>query len=244
MTPGSFGRGAGLALGLVILTALCPAARAEPVDVELVLAVDSSGSIDMGEFALQRQGYAEALVHPKILQAIREGPYRAIAVTFVEWSGPEITNTVLGWTRISSAADARAVSDQLLATPRTIFGGGTAVGAAIDNARTLFDGNGFEGTRRVIDVSGDGWNNRGTEPEEARDRAVGAGITINGLAITAPGFGLDNYFRANVIGGPGAFVVPAKGFSDFARAILRKLIRELRLSKLGESAAVTVVARP
>lgn len=204
---------------------------AEPVDLELVLSVDSSGSIDDEEFVLQRLGYAKALTSPKVLKAIRSGPHKAIAVTYSEWSGPTIHNQVVGWTRIASAEDANRFAAELVTAPRLIFGGGTSLGGAIAFASMLFDGNGFEGRRRVIDVSGDGWNNRGQWPETPRDNAVAKGITINGLAILDYGDDtLAEYFRSSVIGGHGAFAIKAQGFKDFARAVIRKLIREIFIS--------------
>lgn len=222
-------------LGLAVAAALA----AEPVDVQLVLSVDSSGSIDMDEFGLQRQGYALALTHPEVLKAIGRGRHRAIAVTLVEWSGPPYKSVVVPWTRIASEADAKVVAAHLLAAPRTIFGGGTSIGAAIDYAASMFDGNGFEGGRRVIDVSGDGPNNRGVPPEPARDRAVAQRITINGLAILeGVGEYLRDYFERSVIGGPGSFAIAAQGFNDFAEAVRRKLERELNIS------AVTEEGRP
>jgi len=207
-------------------------AAAQRVDLELVLSVDSSGSIDGEEFVLQRQGYAQALTHPEIVAAMTSGPYKSIAVTLVEWSGPEIHNQVVGWTRIASKADAEAVAHKLILAPRTIFGGGTSIGGAIAMGTQLLRENGFQGTRRVIDIAGDGPNNRGPWPGDLRDAAVAEGITINGLPILAfEGDWLANYFREAVIGGPGAFVQPAQGFVDFARAIRKKLLQELQMSR-------------
>ncbi len=122
---------------LCCLAFLASAARAQGVDLELVLAVDSSGSIDGEEFELQRVGYASALTHPDVLAAIARGPHRAIAITFVEWSGPEISTEVVPWTRITDAASAGAVAGRIVAAPRTIFGGGTALGGAIDHGMAL-----------------------------------------------------------------------------------------------------------
>jgi hypothetical protein len=218
---------------LLIALALAPALSAESarVDLELVLSADSSGSIDDGEFALQRQGYAAALTHPKVLKAIRSGRYKAIAVTFVEWSGYSLFTRVAGWHVIRDEASARAFAKVILDAPRTIFGGGTALGGAIDVGAALLRGNDFEGTRRIIDVSGDGYNNHGRPPASARADALAQGITINGLAIINFDETLEYYFRTNVIGGPGAFVVQAAGFEDFARAVLRKLILELNIAE-------------
>ena len=220
----------GLAAALVLFVAAGGAA-AEPVDIELVLSVDSSGSIDNGEFALQREGYARALTHPEVVAAIRRGPYRAIALTFIEWSGPDIRTQVVGWTRISGGADAEAVAATLRSAPRTIFGGGTSLAGAILAGAASFEANGFEGVRRVIDISGDGPNNRGSSVTAARDAATGRGITINGLPILEDDEGLALYYRDFVIGGPGAFVQPAQGFADFERAVRRKLLQELNLSE-------------
>lgn len=222
---------------LLVAGALAAAvpALAEQVDLELVLSVDSSGSIDGEEFLLQREGYARALTHPEVLKAILSGPHKAIALTLVEWSGPAIRTRVVGWTRIAGKEDAEAVAVQLLSAPRTIFGGGTSVGAAIEHATAEFDGNGFEGGRRIIDISGDGYNNRGIAPEETRTEAIRRGITINALAVDIPGGGLEAYFGRAVIGGPGAFAVSANGFADFHRAVVRKLLREIIVSDAGKA---------
>jgi hypothetical protein len=206
------------------------AARAEPVDVSLVLAVDSSGSVDEREFALQREGYARAITDPRVLKAIAGGPRGAISLAIFEWSGPGLTSLVVPWKRIASPADAAAVANVLRATPRSIYGGGTAVGAAITTAAAMFAESGFEGARRVIDVSGDGANNRGPRAEPARDAAVAAGITINGLPILGAEPFVERYYREAVIGGPDAFLIVANDFDDFARAVLEKLYRELRIS--------------
>jgi hypothetical protein len=201
-------------------------ARAVPVDLELVLAVDCSGSIDDAEFTLQIRGYAEALTHPSVIRAIQSGAHRAIAVTYVQWSGPQIQSQAVGWTLIRDEASARAFAAAMTGARRQIYGGGTSLSGAIDFSRPLF-GRGFEGPRRAIDISGDGTNNRGREPDEARDEALREGVTINGLAILTDFVYLDNYYREHVIGGPGAFVIPAEDFGSFAAAILNKLIREI-----------------
>jgi hypothetical protein len=217
-----------------VLLAVClifaGAARAQPVDVAIVLAVDSSGSINSREFALQREGYARALTDPRVLNAIASGPRGAIALALFEWSGPMFNTLVVPWKRIASPADAEAVAAVLRSTPRSIFGGGTAVGAAIATAANFFPDSGFDATRRVIDVSGDGATNRGPPAEPARDVAVAAGITINGLPILGAEPYVDNYYRESVIGGPDAFLIVARDYDDFARAVLEKLYRELRIS--------------
>lgn len=206
------------------------ASAAEDVDLALVIAVDSSGSVDAEEFALQRRGYAGALTDPDVLAAIRRGGHGAIAVTVVEWSGPTFRNVVVDWTKISDLASAQAVAELLVALPRRIFGGGTAVGAAIDLGMEMLARCPFAGMRRTIDVSGDGVNNRGRAPDLARDEAVAQRVTINGLAINEFGNDIEAYYRNHVIGGPGSFVIRADGFADFARAVRRKLILEIAAS--------------
>ena len=215
-----------IVLGFAFVLAGSPA-RGAPVDLELVLAVDCSGSVDSDEFKLQIQGYAAALTNPGVLRAVRSGAIGSIAVTYVQWSGPAIQNQAVGWTLIDDAKSAEAFAAAMLAAPRRIFGGGTSLSGAIDSTRPLFGTGGFEGTRRTIDISGDGPNNRGRDPADARDDAVRAGITINGLPILTDLPGLDQYYRENVVGGPGAFVIPAENFESFAAAILNKLIREI-----------------
>lgn len=215
-----------------------PAASQEagtPVDLELVLAVDVSGSVDKVEARLQRQGYVAAMAHPRVIEAIEYGSLGRIAVTYVEWANELHHEVVVDWTLVSDTASAEtfaaALSEAPLATARW-----TSISGAIDNGAGLFEGNGFRGTRRVIDVSGDGYNNRGRPVTGARDDAVARGITINGLPIVnerpnpwggPPARDLDLYYQDHVIGGPGAFMIVAESFDDFASAILSKLILEI-----------------
>jgi hypothetical protein len=217
---------------LCCVIVLAGAARAQNVDLELVLAVDASGSIDDREFALQREGYASALMHADVLAAIAGGPHRAIALTFIEWSGPDVRALVVPWTRITGAASAAAVAARIVAAPRTVYGTGTGLGGAIDHGMAMLARSPFRGARRIIDISGDGPNNQGRWPAEARDEAVARGVTINGLVIEEIKLGLVAHFRDEVIGGPGAFVTTADGFDDFARAVVRKLLRELDVAEL------------
>jgi Protein of unknown function (DUF1194) len=229
---------------LVVLCALTlavhsPNARAgEPVDALLVLAADVSRSIDQPKFQLQREGYAAAISHPRVLNAITSGPHRRIAVCFVEWSGVSAQKVVIDWTLIGDAAAARRFGDQLLEAPRS-FADRTAISGAIDFAGALFDRAPYDSTRHTIDVSGDGTNNSGRDVSAARDDAVAKGITINGLVIltdaplawnsehTNPPGGLANYYRDNVGGGPGAFVIVAENFNSFREAITKKMIAEV-----------------
>ena len=216
-----------LAALLIALFGAQVAVATEPVDLMLVLAVDSSGSVDMDEFTLQRQGYAAALTNPEVLASIRSGRNGAIGIALFEWSGPQIHGDLIGWTRIDGEASAAAVAARLLGAPRTIFGGGTSISGAIDHSRDLLRASPFAAPRRVIDISGDGRNNRGRPVAPARAAALAEGIIINGLPILGSEFGLDRYYEDEVIGGPGSFVVVANGFEDFGRAILRKLLRDL-----------------
>jgi hypothetical protein len=223
-------------LGSLLLLALAyvsPAA-AVPVDLELILAVDVSRSIDAEEAQLQRQGYLEALRDPRVYRAIKSGEFGQIAIAYVEWAGVEFQFITIDWTLISTPEDLEAFAAKLEKSPRLSLSR-TSVSGAIDFCVPMFFNNGFEGRRMVIDVSGDGRNNSGRPAYLARNDAVGRGITINGLPIMdgRPNFGfpperdLDLYYEAEVIGGPGAFMVIAKGFDTFAQAILAKLIREI-----------------
>ena len=206
-----------------------------PVDLELVLAVDISGSVDEVEARLQREGYIAALRHPHVIQAIEGGMFGRIAVAYVEWAGDHYQRIMLDWTVIEDAAGAQGFADALAETPLTTAHW-TSLSAAIDYAVPLFEGNGFKGFRRVIDISGDGHNNRGRPVEWARDEAVAAGITINGLPIVndrpnpwggRPPAGLDLYYEERVIGGPGAFMIVAEDYTAFASAIFSKLLLEI-----------------
>jgi Protein of unknown function (DUF1194) len=208
-----------------------------PVDLELVLAVDVSGSIDAEEARQQREGYVAAVADPAVVQAIGANFHRRIAVTYMEWASGDYQRVVIDWSLIEGAADAAAFAARLAASPRRTARW-TSISSAIDAAVPLFDGNGYAGERRVIDVSGDGPNNRGRPVREARDDAVARGIVINGLPIlndrpqpfdlpTPMAIALDRYFADHVIGGPGSFVLPAQDFTDFRTAILSKLIREI-----------------
>lgn len=213
---------------------LAPATAAEPVDLELVLAVDISGSIDEDEARLQRQGYVAALTDPEVLKAIRSGLYGRIAIAYFEWSGPETRRLILDWTLIEDDATAAAAAAKLTAFPvRSAMS--TSISGAIEFAMPMY-GRVYEGARRVLDISGDGPNNSGSLVLGPRDEALARGITINGLPIINdrpnrtgfPSFkDLDLYYEHCVIGGPGAFLVVAEGFDTFAEAIRKKMIIEI-----------------
>jgi Protein of unknown function (DUF1194) len=213
---------------LLLACGVCaPAFAQTAVDLQLVLAVDASGSVDQRRFELQKQGYVAAFRDPRVLHAIQSGAAQAIAVTMVQWTGPELQIQVLPWTLINDATTAHAFADAIAATPRRLFSGGTSISGAIDYAVPLLLESQFKGTRRVIDISGDGSNNRGRPAASARDDAMRAGIVINGLPILALEPNLKRYFSDHVIGGPGAFVIAAESYETFADAILKKLIREM-----------------
>ncbi len=222
---------AGLLPAILALAALVcggkPGHAQEAVDLQLVLAVDASGSMSEERFELQRQGYVAAFRSPRLLAAIRSGATRSIAVTMVQWTGPALQMQVVPWTRISDEASMHALADTISRVPRQLFGGGTSISGAIDYAMTLFPATTLQARRRVIDISGDGANNRGRAVTEARDEAVRAGVGINGLPILAVEPDLEQHYLNEVIGGPGAFVVAAQSFETFADAILRKLVIEI-----------------
>lgn len=220
-----------LLAGVVVTGAFGAAASAVAapvaVDLQLVLAVDASGSVSSDRFDLQKQGYSDAFTNPRVLEAIRSGAHGSIAVTMVHWTGPELQVQVVEWTLIDDAASATRFAAAVAAAPRALYGGGTSISGAIDHAAGLFEPSGFHGERRVIDVSGDGSNNRGRPAADARDDAVRAGIVINGLPILTLEPNLDLYYRTNVVGGIGAFVIAVDRYEDFGAAILQKLIEEI-----------------
>jgi Protein of unknown function (DUF1194) len=220
-----------LALLLAVLFAVPAAAQQPPnapaVDLALVLAVDASGSVDRVRFELQKQGYVAAFRHPRVIAAIQSWPNQSIAVIMMQWTGPALQVIAVPWTKISDAAGADAFADAVAAAPRALFGGGTSISGAIDTSMALLFDNPYRAARRVIDVSGDGANNRGRPAALARDEAVRAGVGINGLPILSLEPDLDRYYQQNVIGGPGAFVIAATSYETFADAILKKLIAEI-----------------
>lgn len=229
-------------LALLVLTVGAPSkARAETdVDLLLVLAADISRSVDAAKFKLQREGYAAALTHQRVLSAIQSMPSGRIAVSYVEWSGAGAQAVVVDWTSIGTEAEARAFAEQVLKAPR-LYMERTAIGAAIDFSMLQLERSPFRASRRVIDVSGDGTSNVGREVTMARDEAVARGVTINGLAIlsevplafnplhTHPPGGLLKYYQDNVVGGPGAFALAAENHEAFPRMILSKLVKEIAL---------------
>jgi hypothetical protein len=230
-----------LALAALPGLAASAADRLLEVDAAVVLAADVSRSINEDEFALERRGYAEAIESPTLLDAISTGPHGAIELAYLEWAGEGEQKIVVDWAVIRNAADAHAFAVALAGAPRS-FVGRTAIGSAINVSSALFSESQFVPDRRVIDVSGDGTSNQGSQVTAARDAAVGAGVVINGLTIlnrraaatggylalhTNPPGGLAQYYRDNVIGGPGAFVESIDDFKSFGDAMLRKLVNEI-----------------
>jgi hypothetical protein len=220
------------ALALLVMAA--GPLRAEPVDLELVLLADATGSIDDREIAFQRRGYAEALASADVLDAIASGAHQRIAVTYVEWGSFESQDIVVPWTVIDGEATARTFGEALTAAPRRAFGR-NAIGQALVFGKTLIETNAHEGYRRVIDLSADSANSwNGIPLSLAREQVVAAGITINGLAILCRfcsgrpvTYDLEKAFEDTIIGGPDAFVVTADDMQQFSTAVKRKLILEI-----------------
>jgi hypothetical protein len=227
-----------LALSTLILAAVPFARAAEDVDLLLVLAVDVSRSIDQAKFMLQRDGYAAAVSNRGVLEAIKSGPNQKIALNFVEWSGFGAQKEVIDWTVIDGAGSARRFGDQIVEAPRS-FADRTSISGGIEFAQAQLEHSPLRAPRHIIDVSGDGTNNAGRDVGASRDDVVAKGTIINGLVIlsdsqllfnaehTNPPGGLEKYYRDNVIGGPGAFVMVAEDFNAFGKAIVKKLIAEI-----------------
>jgi hypothetical protein len=208
-----------------------PPQQQADVAVALVLAVDTSGSVSNGRFELQKQGYAAAFRNPQVLNSIRSLMTQSIAVTMMQWTGPRLHVVVVDWNLIKDEASITAFADAIDASSRQLFGGGTSISGAIDYSRVLLTQSPFNGERRIIDISGDGSNNSGRSVTQARDEAVHDGVSINGLPILTIEPYLDHYYADNVIGGPGAFMIPVSNYDAFADAILKKLITEIASTK-------------
>jgi hypothetical protein len=225
--PGLIRRAGGGAMMLLALGLAAPANAQTTVDLHLLLAVDASGSVDYTRFELQRRGYVAAFRNPQVLQAIRGGEHQSVAIAMFQWTGPFLQAQIVPWTQVKDEPSANAVASIIETTPRRLFGGGTSISGAIDYSMRWFTQSPFKGERHVIDISGDGSNNGGRSVIRARDEAVAADVNINGLPILAWEPYLDTYYKENVIGGPGAFMIVAKDFDAFADAILKKMIIEI-----------------
>ena len=225
----AFAGGVALALG-----AVAASHAAEPVDIELILAVDVSLSMSPDELAIQRDGYAAALTDELVVQAIEDGAHGRIAIAYFEWAGSTSHTIIVPWTTIASREDAVRVAAQLTAMPPN-SARRTSISSALEFGEDLFAESGYRGMKRVIDISGDGPNNQGPPIDVIRDRLTGQGITINGLPLMTNGGlssaydieNLDQYYTDCVIGGPGAFMIPVNEWSQFPEAIRRKLVLEL-----------------
>jgi Ca-activated chloride channel homolog len=202
-------------------------AETSVVDLALVLAVDASASITGGVLDFQLRGHAAAFRDPQVADAISAGPHGAIAATLVQWAGPHTLETLVPWKRVANADDAANFAQAIIERPRPLRDGSTAIGSAIDDAHRLFENSGFDATRKILDLSSNGFSNSGLEVARARDRAIAADITINALVILDEYDWLVAYFEESVIGGPGAFVHTAEDGASFAEALLRKLIKEI-----------------
>lgn len=215
---------------------------AEPVDLELALAADGSGSIDSEEMRLQREGYAAAITDPKMLSVIEAGFLGRIAVVYVEWGDAEVQRTIVDWTVIHDADSAQAFAEALVSRPRQAWGH-NSISGAIDYSAALIRDNGFEGTRKIIDVSGDAGQYGGRPCAVSRAAALADNITINALAILSRGGrgragltggrSLEQHYREDVIGGPGAFVITAGEDRSFAEAVVQKLVLEIAAPETG-----------
>jgi len=232
-----------LGIALIAIATPAPATqplRKEPVDLLLCLAADVSRSVNFERFRLQRNGYAAALVDKRVLQAISSGPHRRIGVTYIEWAGILQQKTVVEWTIIDGFDSAQHLVEQLVEMPRP-FTGKTAIGTAIESCLQALYEAPYDAERKTVDVSGDGANNDGRAPSDARNDAVREGVVVNGLPIltplalsrhpnhTHPPGGLEKYYRDNVIAGTGAFVVVAEDHQSFSAAIVKKMIAEIAM---------------
>ncbi len=200
---------------------------AQPVDLELILAIDCSYSVDDAEFDLQKSGMAEAFMTETVVSSIEAGKFGAIAVTVVQWS--RLTSQIMSvpWTVVHDTASAHDFAARIAGMERTSEEGATSISAMINVGVILFDVNRFEGTRKVIDISADGPNNNGPKIDPMRALAINKGVTVNGLTILNEVQTLDYYFRKRVIAGDDAFVVKAEGYENYVEAILQKLVREI-----------------
>jgi len=217
----------GLGMALFFALAVRPAAAQAPVDLELILAVDTSSSVNRGEFDLQMRGLSSAFRDPRVQKAIAAAGVFGVAVALVQWADSRHQTLSIDWQVVRTPEDAEALAAAIDATPRFVVGGGTAIGSAVMFSLDLLAANPYAGQRAVIDVSGDGRANQGELPTNARARALEEGVTVNGLAILNEDPALNVYYLQYVIAGPGAFVLTAQDYEAFADAIVEKLVREI-----------------
>ncbi len=226
----SIGRGfflVALCVVAFVLTAASSGRADQTVNLDLVLAIDASGTVDSAEFELQTRGLAEAFRHPDVIAAIQATGARGIAVAVVQWSGRGQQVVAVDWTPVADEASSKALAMRIEDAGRRLIGGTTVIDRALLFCVGLLASSPFQSHRKVIDISGDGKTNYGPPPDFARDQALAAGITINGLAILNEVADLAQYYRDHVVGGVGSFLMTTRDYRDFASAIRLKLIREI-----------------
>ena len=229
---------------MALLLALLPlrsaqAQAGQAVELELILAIDTSLSVNADEYAIQIAGLALAFRDPSVVAAIEAAGKNGIAVALVQWGIREQQEITVAWAHVHDRASAERFARAIEASPRRFYGKGTGITRALQFSSDLFSDNGFEGRRRVIDISGDGRNNSGRPPAPTRDLVVASGIVVNGLAILDGDALLGAYYVENVAGGTASFVVVADSFEDYPAAIRRKLQREILAPMAGEPAKTT-----
>jgi hypothetical protein len=197
------------------------------VDLELILAVDTSSSVSQAEFELQMRGLAEAFRNTAVAEALEASGDLGVAVTLVQWADNRKQTISIDWTVIHNAEQAIQFADEIDATPRFVIGGGTAIGGVIKFGLRQLERNAYEGRRKVIDISGDGRTNQGVHPQRLKDTVNAQGVTVNGLAILNEDPAIGRYYRDFVITGTGAFVMSATNYEDFSAAMLEKLVKEI-----------------
>lgn len=207
-----------------------------PVDLELILAVDTSSSVSEDEFNLQMHGLASAFRNRAVAEALEASGDLGVAVSLIQWADNRKQFTVIDWLVIHTAEEAIAFAEQIEKTPRAVVGGGTAIGGVIKYGLRQLERNVFNGRRKVIDISGDGRTNQGIHPQRLKDAVVAQGVTVNGLAILNEDPAIGRYYREYVISGTGAFVMSATTYEDFAAAMLEKLVKEISGTPIAEKA--------
>ena len=232
------------AAALVLSMVAAMAQETVVVDLELVLAVDTSASVDRREYDLQMEGIVRAFRDPAVAAAIRSTGRQGIAVTVVHWSSSHQQRRVVPWTQLTNGLQANAFARALEERAQRLYTGSTGIGGALQYGERIIRTNRFEGRRKTIDISGDGINNSGVLPAYMRDRVVGTGITINGLVILNESAYLDRYYEKEVTGGAGSFVMAVAKYEDLIEAMRKKLIREISSATAMNEAVHQTVSIP